>query len=81
MNDGTMQPAADDYKADCMANRVPPGEAEMDAVGFTRMLIEMGVTAPISLEVCSTKMWAAPAEFDAQRDADAMRAVVAAAVA
>ncbi len=81
MNDGTMTPASDDYKADCMANRVPPGEGEMDAVGFTRMLIEMGVSAPISLEVCSAALWDGAADTAAQIAADAMRAVLVAASA
>ena len=57
MNDGTLTPALEDYKIDCLANRVPPGEGEFDCVGFMRTLVAMGVTAPISLEVCSTELW------------------------
>ena len=52
MNDGTMAPALDDYKDDCLLNRVAPGDGEMHAVEFTAMLLRMGVTAPWSLEVC-----------------------------
>lgn len=77
MNDGSLQPALPDYKADCLASRVPPGEGEFDAVGFVRTLVDMGVTAPISLEVCSTELWAAPVNDAAQRSADAMRSVLA----
>ena len=61
MDDGPRQPQLDDYKQDCLANRVPPGEGELDCVGFVRLLAEIGVRAPISLEVCSTELWAAPA--------------------
>jgi hypothetical protein len=39
----------------------------------------MGVSAPISLEVCSTELWAAPAAEAARRAADGMRRVLAAA--
>ena len=46
-----------------------------------RLLTEMGVAAPISLEVCSTELWAAPAPEAATRAADAMRAVLAEATA
>ena len=80
MNDGARQPALDDYKADCMANRVPPGEGEFDCAGFVRLLAEIGVRAPISLEVCSTELWAAPAAEAARRAADGMRAVLVDAV-
>jgi sugar phosphate isomerase/epimerase len=77
MNDGPRARVADeDYKTDCMLNRVPPGEGELDCVGFVRMLADMGVTSPISLEVCSTELWAAPAVEAARRAADAMRAVL-----
>ena len=76
MDDGPMRPQFDDYKQDCMAHRVPPGEGEFDCVGFVQLLGEIGVRAPISLEVCSTELWAAPAAEAAARAADAMRAVL-----
>lgn len=79
MNDGSRRPQLDDYKQDCLANRVPPGEGEFDCVGFVRLLADIGVRSPISLEVCSTELWAAPAAEAARRAADAMRAVLAAA--
>ena len=79
MNDGALVPAIDDYKTDCLANRVPPGDGEFDCVGFIRALYDMGVDAPISLEVCSTELWQAPAEFAAQVAADGMRRVLEAA--
>jgi sugar phosphate isomerase/epimerase len=82
MNDGPRaRVPIEEYKADCMVNRVPPGEGEFDCVGFVRLLAEIGVTCPISLEVCSTELWAAPADEAARRSADAMRAVLAEAAA
>lgn len=79
MNDGPLQPTLSDYKDDCLAYRLPPGEGEFDCVGFVRMMQDMGVTAPISLEVASTVLWERPATEAATRAADGMRAVLAAA--
>jgi sugar phosphate isomerase/epimerase len=76
MNDGALTPALDDYKIDCLANRVPPGQGEFDCVGFIRALVAMGVTAPISLEVCSTELWDQPAEVAARAAAEGMRDVL-----
>jgi sugar phosphate isomerase/epimerase len=76
MDDGPVKPNLDDYKEDCLIFRVPPGEGEFDCVGFVRLLADMGVRAPISLEVCSTELWAAPASEAARRAADAMRRVL-----
>ncbi len=42
MNDGALVPAIDDYKTDCLANRVPPGDGEFDCVGFIRTLVRHG---------------------------------------
>ncbi len=81
MNDGTKAARLDDYKADCLAHRLPPGDGEFDCIGFIRTLREMGVDAPISLEVCSTELWAAPPEVAARAAADGMRRVLAAAAA
>lgn len=78
MNDGRRVPDLDDYREDCLAHRLPPGEGEFDCVGFIRALRAMGVDAPISLEVCSTELWAAPADVAARASADAMRRVLAA---
>jgi len=79
MNDGPLTPDLDDYKPDCLANRVPPGDGEFDCVGFVKLLAKMGVDAPISLEVCSTRLWDGPIEEAAHASADAMRRVLAAA--
>ena len=77
MNDGPARPLIDDYKADCLASRLPPGDGDFDCVGFVRTLVEMGVTAPISLEVCSHELWAAPVDHAAKVAADGMRQVLA----
>ncbi len=81
MNDGSLRPQMADYKEDCLTFRVPPGEGEFDCARFVRLLVGMGVRAPISLEVPSTELWAAPAEEAARRSADAMRRVLATATA
>jgi len=77
MNDGPARPSIDDYKADCLASRLPPGDGTFDSVGFVQTLIELGVDAPISLEVCSTELWAAPVDDAAKLAADGMRRVLA----
>ena len=77
MNDGPTLPQLADYKDDCLANRVPPGEGEFDCVGFLRTLLDMGVDAPISVEVCSTSLWAGPIDVAAERSAVGMRRVLA----
>jgi sugar phosphate isomerase/epimerase len=76
MNDGSLTPEMSDYKADCLANRFPPGEGQFDCAGFVRTLLEMGVTAPISLEICSSELWQAPIGEAASRAATAMRRVL-----
>jgi sugar phosphate isomerase/epimerase len=76
MNDGSRVPQSDDYKTDCLANRLPPGEGEFDSVGFITLLFEMGVAAPISLEVCSTELWEGTAAHAAQVAADGMHRVL-----
>ena len=77
LDDGTLAPADDDYKVDCLANRVPPGEGEFGVAAFLSTLLTMGVDAPLSLEVCSTELWAAPADVAAHAAADATRRVLA----
>jgi sugar phosphate isomerase/epimerase len=72
MNDGTLRPAEPDYKTDCLLHRVPPGDGEFDCVGFVRLLHEMGVTAPISMEVANAALWDGPAEHAARVAHDGM---------
>lgn len=77
INDGLLRPQMADYKSDCLANRLPPGEGEFDCVGFLRALREIGVDAPLSIEVCSTELWQAPAAEAARRSAAGIRRVLA----
>jgi sugar phosphate isomerase/epimerase len=81
MNDGPLVPTIDDYYTDCLASRVPPGEGEFDTTGFVRLLTDIGVRAPIAVEVCSTELWAGPPDEAARRAADGMRVVLAEAAA
>ena len=55
MNDGPRQPQLDDYKQDCLANRVPPGEGEFDCVGFVRLLTGDRRRAPRSRWRCARR--------------------------
>ena len=75
INDGPTRPQLDDYKNDCLLNRVAPGDGEMDVVEFVTMLLSMGTTAPWSLEVC--QQGAAVGADHVRHCADQMRAVLA----
>jgi sugar phosphate isomerase/epimerase len=76
MSDGPRRPALADYKDDCLRNRVPPGEGEFGAVDFVRMLIELGVDVPWSLEVCNDDVWGRPGADHVRAAADGMRRVL-----
>ena len=77
MSDGPREPTLADYKDDCLRHRVPPGDGEFGAVDFVRMLIELGVDVPWSLEVCNDDVWGQPGADHVRRAADAMRRVLA----
>ena len=77
MSDGSIEPAMEDYKDDCLRHRVAPGEGEFGAVEFVRTLIDLGVDVPWSLEVCNDDAWGRPAAAHVRRVADAMRHVLA----
>lgn len=79
MSDGPAAPQLDDYKDDCLRNRVPPGLGEFGAVEFVSILLDAGIDLPWSLEVCNDANWDAPAAAPAQACADGMRSVLAAA--
>lgn len=54
MNDGPLQPTEpDDYVADCLRYRVPPGEGEMAAQSFVETLLAVGADVPWQMEVCN----------------------------
>jgi sugar phosphate isomerase/epimerase len=75
INDGPMKPQLDDYKDDCLLNRVAPGDGEMHVAEFVATLLRMGTTAPWSLEVC--QQGAAVGADHVRHCADQMRAVLA----
>ena len=56
-----------------------PGDGDFDLTGFLRLVDEMGVSLPLSVEVMSVGLQERPASEIARRLADATRAVVAAA--
>ena len=79
MNDGPLDPPTQDladYKDDCLRHRIPPGEGEMDAVGFVSALLEAGSTAPWSVEVPNEAAWQGCAVDHVVACADAMRRVL-----
>ena len=78
-DDGPRQRVDPDYYTDCTRHREVPGEGEFDLVGFLRLLDEMGVRLPLSVEVISADLQPRPAGEVARRLADATRAVVASA--
>jgi sugar phosphate isomerase/epimerase len=79
MSDGPKVQELSDYKDDCLRRRVPPGEGELGAREFVSTLIDVGVTVPWSLEVCSDHVWGQVgpvAAAHAQRCADGMNNVL-----
>lgn len=77
--DGPRQRVHPDYYTDCTRYRNIPGEGEFDLVGFVRLLDEMGVRLPLSVEVISADLQQRPASEVARRLAGATRAVLASA--
>jgi sugar phosphate isomerase/epimerase len=53
-----------------------PGEGTFDLVGLVRLLDDMGVEAPLSVEIISAEHAARPVTEAARRAHDAARAVV-----
>jgi sugar phosphate isomerase/epimerase len=80
-DDGPRRPVDPDYYTDCTRHREVPGAGDFDLVGFLRLIGEMGVRLPLSVEVMSVGLEPCPAGEIARRLADATRAVVAAASA
>lgn len=78
-DDGPRQRVDPDYYTDCTRHREIPGDGDFDLTGFLRLLAEMGVRLPLSVEVMSTKLQDRTAGEITRRLADATRAVVTAA--
>jgi sugar phosphate isomerase/epimerase len=79
IDDGPSVPDNDDYYTDCIENRLVPGEGEFDLIGFIRLLDDMDVSVPVSLEVISTELQALPAADAAKRIREGFLDVVRAA--
>ena len=78
-DDGPRQRADTDYYTDCTRHRKIPGDGDFDLTGFLRLVAEMGVRLPLSVEVMSAKLQDRTAGEITRRLADATRAVVTAA--
>ena len=78
-DDGPRQRVDPDYYTDCTRHREVPGDGDFDLAGFLRLVGEMGVRLPLSVEVMSVGLQDHPAREIARRLADATRAVVTAA--
>jgi sugar phosphate isomerase/epimerase len=78
-DDGPAKRVDPDYYTDCTQHREVPGGGDFDLTGFLRLVAEMGVRLPLSVEVMSTKLQDQTAGEITQRLADATRAVVSAA--
>ncbi|MDH3755119.1 MAG: sugar phosphate isomerase/epimerase [Acidimicrobiia bacterium] len=78
LSDGPLVPVdGDHYDDDCLTNRLAPGEGEFDIAGFIRELDANGSTAPLSMEICSTRLWERPIEEAAVTIASAIRDILA----
>lgn len=75
-DDGPRQRVDPDYYTDCTQYREIPGDGDFDLAGFLRLLAEMGVRLPLSVEVMSAKLQDRTAGEVARRLADATRAIV-----
>ena len=61
VDDGPRQRVDPDYYTDCTRYRELPGAGDFDVPGFLRLLADMGVQVPLSVEVISTALLERPA--------------------
>ncbi len=76
MSDGSIVPALDDYEADTVRNRVPPGDGEFDLTSFVAAIRATGTTAPWALEVCNQAAWQTDGAEFVKRCVDGLRLVL-----
>jgi sugar phosphate isomerase/epimerase len=81
VDDGPRQRVDPDYYTDCTRHRNVPGDGEFELAGFLRLVDEIGVRLPLSVEVMSADLEPLPAGQIARRLAEATRAVMTAASA
>jgi sugar phosphate isomerase/epimerase len=55
-NDGPRQRVLADYRADCTTHRLAPGDGDFDLHRFLRVLDQIGVRLPLSVEVISAEL-------------------------
>jgi sugar phosphate isomerase/epimerase len=61
IDDGPRRRVDADYYTDCTRYREIPGEGDFDVAGFLRLLADMGVRIPLSVEVISSALLEHPA--------------------
>jgi len=66
-----------DFMEDTTDHRKMPGQGDFDLIGFIRLLDEIGVQAPISVEILSAEQRARPLAEAAKMAHDTSRAVIA----
>jgi len=76
IDDAPRSPELPGMIEDTMANRRVPGEGEFPLVDFVRTLDDMGVVAPLSVEVISDALGALPPAEAVTRMAEGTRGVV-----
>jgi sugar phosphate isomerase/epimerase len=75
-DDGPRQRVDPDYYTDTTRHREVPGDGDFDLTGFLRLLDNMGVHLPLSVEVMSVSLETQPPGEIARRLATATRAVM-----
>lgn len=76
LGDGAAEPGMP-LLQESISARLWPGDGVLDVVGLVQVLDEIGVTAPVGVEVVSTRLRALPAELAASEAADSVRRVLA----
>ena len=56
--------------------RLLPGDGDLDLAGLVRIIDDMGVTAPSSVEVLNLSQWAKPLDVQASESFAATRALL-----
>jgi len=77
LDDGPRTARHPDFLIDTMQYRLPPGAGEFDLAHFLRLLWQVGVDAPVSVEVLSSELAARPAQEVAALLGDGSRDVIA----
>jgi sugar phosphate isomerase/epimerase len=77
IDDGPIEPEHHDYIEDCLWNRRLCGDGEFDLARFVQTLDRIGATAPYSVEIISTDLWAQDPFDVAQRMATTTRETIA----